>query len=188
MSISLWFSHISVISADICCNILLLRRSISSFTWVEVGWGGAGRSSGSWSADPQGPGITGYIDGNAAERAPSDPHWETQTPLYTPSKKFLRMFGFKKNCTLSARFLSVSVTKLRFQIFRVVECGSSGLWSADPQDVVEFACACAVYSRQQRAYRSNQFWNTVNKNLFSRTAPLHVESAFENNWNCMNKN
>ena len=47
----------------------------------RVGGGGAGRSSGSWSADPQGPGITGYFDGNAAERAPSDPHWETQTPL-----------------------------------------------------------------------------------------------------------
>ena len=43
--------------------------------------GGAGRLSGSWSADPQGLGITGYFDGNAAERAPSDPHWETQTPL-----------------------------------------------------------------------------------------------------------
>jgi len=48
---------------------------------MTIDRGGAGRSSGSWNADPQGPGITGYFDGNAAERAPSDPHWETQTPL-----------------------------------------------------------------------------------------------------------
>ena len=35
----------------------------------------------------------------------------------TPSKKFLRMFGLKKKSTLSARFLSVSVTKFRVLSF-----------------------------------------------------------------------
>ena len=33
-----------------------------------------------------------------------------------------------------------------------------------------------------------QLGNTVNKNLFSRSAPLQVESAFKNKWNGMNKN
>ena len=115
----------------------------------------------------------------------------------TPSKKFLRMFGLKKNSTLSARFLSVSVTKLRvlsFLLFTLIEAWKAvKTFSADPQGsgirilrVVEFACA--VYSRQQRASRSNQFGNKVNKNIFSWTAPMHVESAFENKWNGMNKN
>ena len=42
---------------------------------------GVGRSSGSWSADPQGPGITVFFDGNAAKRATADPYWKNQTPL-----------------------------------------------------------------------------------------------------------
>ena len=39
-----------------------------SIVWTSGG--GAGKSSGSWNADPQGSLITWYFDGNAAERAP----------------------------------------------------------------------------------------------------------------------
>ena len=53
------------------------RLNLLCYTWMR----GAGRLSGSWGASLQGPGIPGYFDGNAAERAPSDPHWEKQTPL-----------------------------------------------------------------------------------------------------------
>ena len=37
------------------------RRCIYIVYIMCVCGGGAGRSSGSWSADPQGPGITGHI-------------------------------------------------------------------------------------------------------------------------------
>ena len=62
-------------------HILKVTNCIAFLSRQTPHRGGVGRSSGSWSADPQGPGITGYIDGNTAERAPSDPHWEKQTPL-----------------------------------------------------------------------------------------------------------
>ena len=50
------------------------------------------RSSGPWSADPQVSGKTGYSDGNATEKASSDPRKEKHTPL-RQAKSSLKFLG-----------------------------------------------------------------------------------------------
>ena len=70
-------------------------------------------SSGSWN--------NRVFDGNAAERAPSDPNWEKEPPY--AEQKVLKDVWIKKNSTLSARFLSVGVTKLSvlsFSLFTLI--------------------------------------------------------------------
>ena len=57
--------------------------------------GGAGRSVGSWSADPLGPGIWAFFDGNAAKGVLTVPYRENK-PSYAERKVLVNVWIKKK--------------------------------------------------------------------------------------------